>query len=160
MSATEIISIASRWVHILSVVVAIGGAIFIRFALLPSAKEVLSDDAHAQLRKNVTNRWKMVIHVCIALLIVTGGYNFFMTFQHGVKPLPYHPIFGVKLLMAFAVFFLASALNGTSPGFAKFRENAPKWLTIQITLAATIILISGVLKYIHFLAVQGGASGG
>lgn len=149
MDVMEILSIASRWVHIVAVVVAIGGAFFMRLALQPAANEVLSTDEHQRLRTAVMVRWKIVVHICVALLIVTGGFNFYMAFHDEVSPMPYHAIFGVKLILAFIVFFYAIALSGSSPGFASIRENSRKWLGVVITLALVVVLLSGVLKSVH-----------
>jgi len=144
------IALVSRWIHIISVVIAIGGAIFIRIALIPAATQVLSPEVYDTLRSATIQRWKKLVHTCIALLIITGGYNFYMAFQDGVKPMPYHAIFGVKVILALAVFFYAIALTSSGPGFAKLRKNGKTWLGVQIGLAILVILLSGVLKYVHY----------
>jgi len=153
MDGFDVGSIISRWVHIASVVVLVGGTVFMRIALIPSADESLEKDQHDRLRGNVLRRWRKLVHACIGLLIVTGSYNFYMSMHDHVPAMPYHAVFTPKLLLAITVFFFAIVLTGTSPGFASFRANAKKWLNVQIVLAMTIILISGVLKAIHQLAV-------
>ena len=144
MEPLDIIAIVVRWIHLLSVIVAIGGMIFMRLVLMPSAEAVLSPEVRKELHAALVSRWKRFVHVCIALLIITGSFNFYITFQDGVKPIPYHPIFGVKVILAFGVFFLASALTGSSPGFASIRENGKKWSAVLIALALLAILLSGV----------------
>lgn len=158
MSIINIIALLSRWVHILSVVVAIGGSIFMRFALMPAADESLSAEQHGLLRAGIMKRWRMAVHTCVALLLITGSFNFYMTFRDGVKPIPYHPIFGLKLILAFTVFYYAIALTSSSPGFARLREQRRKWLGVQIALAVAAILVSGVLKAIHQAAIAAGSS--
>lgn len=153
MEPFDVLAIVVRWVHLLSVVVAIGGTIFMRFVLMPSAQEALTPDVRTALHAKLITRWKRVVHICIALLIITGSFNFYVTFGDGVKALPYHPIFGVKLILAFSVFFLASALSGSSPGFAGIRENSKKWSAVLIALAVLAIMLSGVLKAIHVAAL-------
>ena len=136
MEPFDVLAIVVRWVHLMSVVVAIGGVIFMRFVLMPSAHAVLAPEVRTALHAKLVARWKRVVHVCIALLIITGSFNFYVSFQDGVKPMPYHPIFGVKVLLAFGLFFLASALSGSSPGFAAIRENSKKWSAVLIALKA------------------------
>ena len=153
MEPFDVIAIVVRWVHLLSVVVAVGGMIFMRFVLMPSAQAVLTPEVRTELHAKLVARWKRVVHVCIALLILTGSFNFYITIQDGVKPLPYHPIFGVKLILAFGVFFLAIALSGSSPGFAAIRENSKKWSLVLIALAVLAILLSGVLRVFHAAAL-------
>lgn len=148
MDGLTIVALLSRWVHLLSAIVAIGGAIFTRFALMPAAA-ALPAEAHEQLRSRLMPRWRKLVHTCVGLLLVTGSFNFYMAIHDGVKPMPYHPIFGVKFLAALGVFFFAIALTGTSPGFAKLRQNNKKWLGVQIALAVLVVLLSGVLKVLH-----------
>lgn len=152
MQAFDVVAVMVRWVHLLAAVVTIGGAFFMRFVLMPSAQAALSDDMRKELHARLVQRWKHIVRVNIALLLGTGAFNFVVAIRHDVSPMPYHPIFLVKVLMAFAVFFIASALAGSSPGFAKMRERGRMWVGVLIALGAAIILLSGVLKAIHFSA--------
>lgn len=155
MDDLNIVVLISRWIHILAAIVAVGGAVFLRFTLWPSAKSVLDDEQHRRLRDAVRSRWARFVHPCIAVLLVTGGLNFvLLALPPKIKALPYHAIFGVKLLMALAVFFLASVLVGRSPGFARMRENSRKWLAVIVILGATIVLVSGVLNQVRTASTQ------
>ena len=58
--------------------------------------------------------------------------------------MPYHALFGVKLLAAICVLFLASALVGRSEAFAAWRAKPAKWLTLSVVLALVVVLISGL----------------
>ncbi|NOT02497.1 MAG: hypothetical protein HOP29_17970 [Phycisphaerales bacterium] len=159
MNTADVLGLVSRWIHILSAVLVVGGAAFNRFALMPAVEGVLDDQTHQRLRERIVARWKKVVHTCVALLFISGAYNFYLSFQHKVPPLPYHPMFGLKLLLALTVFYFAIALTSTSPGFARLRANGRKWLTVQITLAIIIILISGVMKTVHQSAMLSAATG-
>ena len=139
-----------RWIHLASAIVAVGGAVFMRFALLPAAKATLTDDVHERLREAVRARWAKFVHASIALLLITGSINFaILALPPKIKALPYHPIFGVKLLAAFAVFFIASALMSHGPGFANIRAKRAKWLGILLTLGGLIVLLSGILNQVR-----------
>lgn len=121
-----------------------------RFALLPAAKATLTDDVHERLREAVRARWAKFVYASIALLLITGSINFaILAILPKIKSLPYHPIFGVKLLAAFAVFFIASALMSRGPGFAGIRAHRAKWLSILLALAGLIVLLSGVLNQVR-----------
>ena len=146
----DFVLLVSRWVHLAAAITAIGGAMFLRFALLPGAKQVLDEDQHRRLREAVRVRWVRWVSACIALLFLTGALNFYLlALAPRIEPIPYHAVFGIKLLAALFVFFLASALSGSSPGFASFRERSRKWLGVLITLAAVIVLLSGVLNQVR-----------
>jgi hypothetical protein len=53
---------------------------------------------------------------------------------------------GIKIVIAFGVFFLASVLVGRSPRFEPLRRQRKKWLLVLIILAFAIVLISSSLK--------------
>ncbi len=121
-----------------------------RFALLPAAKATLTDDVHESLREAVRARWAKFVHAAIALLLLTGSINFaILAIPPKIKPIPYHPIFGVKLLAAFAVFFIAEALMSRGPGFANIRAKRAKWLGILLALAGLVVLLSGILNQVR-----------
>ena len=84
------------------------------------------------------------MYVSIALILISGIYNVAMTIAD--KPVLYHILFGLKLVAALAVFFIASAMVGRSAAFEQMRANARKWSSIVVLLALVIVLISGVLK--------------
>ncbi len=90
------------------------------------------------------------VHSSIAMLMLTGAFNFFMlAILPKIETIPYHPIFGVKVLAALLVFFLSIALAGRSPGFEKMRQNRRKWLSVIVALAALIVFLSGVLSQVR-----------
>ncbi len=150
MEGINLVLLVSRWLHLAAAIVAIGGAVFQRFVLMPGAAGVLEDADHQRLREAVGRRWARFVHVCIVLLVVTGAVNFLiLALPPKVEPMPYHAIFGIKFLAALAVFFVASALVGRSAGFAAMRQQRSRWLGVIILLAALIVLLSGVLNQVR-----------
>jgi len=144
------IVLISRWLHVLAAITAIGGAVFMRFALLPAAKKTLDEATHEQLKEAVRARWAPFVHGSITVLLLTGMVNFyFLVLAKDVKPMPYHVIFGVKFLAAMFVFFVGTALVGRSAGFESIRSARAKWLTALLVTAALIVLISGILSQLR-----------
>lgn len=146
------VAIVARWAHILAAITAVGGTIFMRTALLPAAGSL--DEANRKtLHEGVRSRWVKFVMLAILFLLASGIYNIIMkekqlkTVEEGANGL-YHMLFVIKFLLAFAIFFLASALTGRSPAFAKIRENARFWLTLNMILAILVVCISGVLRSI------------
>jgi hypothetical protein len=140
----------SRFIHIASAIIAVGGAAYVRLALMPAASSTLNDEVHNRLREALRSRWMKILHTCIALLLITGGLNFWiLAVPPKIHPIPYHPIFGVKLLAALAVFWIAIGLSSRSQAFAKMHASRKKWLNILLTLAAIIVLMSGVLSQVR-----------
>lgn len=146
MENIDFVVLISRWLHIMAVVLAIGGAAYALFAVGPAAKDVLDADARAKLREGIRARWSWFVHGSIVVLLITGFTNFYcLALAPRVPPMPYHAFFGPKLLLAFVIFFIATALVGRAPGLEKMREASSKWLGVLLFLAAVIILISGLL---------------
>jgi hypothetical protein len=52
MEMDHLLPLIARWVHIGSAMAAIGAPFFVRFALLPSATQVLDDATHQKLRES------------------------------------------------------------------------------------------------------------
>lgn len=146
MDEISVVALISRWVHIGTAIVLVGGTVFGRFVLMPAAGE-LPDDQHAQLRERVRVGWKRFVHIGIVLFLASGFYNYLVVTmpQHKGDGL-YHALVGTKMLLAFAIFFLASALVGRSSGLEKFRQDARKWMSVIVLLAAIIVAISGFVK--------------
>jgi hypothetical protein len=161
MDSEMIIPYLFRWVHIASATLTIGGAFFIRFLLMPAAGRVLDADTHDKLREAINARWRVIVYILITLFLITGVYNFLApTRVHGVlvtgrwrdftpedKRL-YHMLFGIKVLAAFGMFFLASALPGRTATFAPIRKNARMWLLVFLLLAAIVLSCSTGLRYL------------
>lgn len=140
------ITILSRWVHIGTAIVLVGGTVFLRFVLSPAAAQ-LPDAEHQKLKDLVMNKWKKFVHIGIALFILSGFYNFFAVQipKHRGDGL-YHALIGTKILLAFAIFFLASALVGRSKSFEGLRKNAKFWQSVIVLMATVIVGISGYAK--------------
>lgn len=134
-----------RWMHILAAIVAVGGTIFIRLALLPAVAE-LPDDTRKALHERVRQRWSKVVMAAIGLLLVSGLYNIGVVAMGYDVPGHYMPLFAVKFLLAMAIFFIASGLVGRSPALEPIRRNARFWLTLNVVLAVVLVCISGVLR--------------
>ncbi len=138
----------SRILHVGTAIVVVGGTFFIRFVLFPAATQNLTDDVHVRLRGAVIGIWKRIVHAGIVLLLLSGGLNYYRVLAkgtHKADPL-YHALLGTKILLALAIFFIASVLVGRSPAFEGLRRNAPRWLLVNLLLAAIIIALSGYLK--------------
>lgn len=148
-----------RWLHIGAAIVAVGGAVFVRFALRPSVETVLDESARERLMEAIRRRWSKFVHGSVALLLLTGGANFvILAIPPKVEPVPYHWIFGVKFLAAMSVFLIASALVGKGPAFAAIRKRSASSLSLLLVLAALIVLLSGLLNQVRNTQSSSGAT--
>lgn len=141
-----VIDVVSRVVHVATVIVLVGGSVFLRLVLMPAA-DGLPEAEHEALKERLLGRWKRVVHVGILLLLLTGLYNYLgvTRVQHEGDSL-YHALVGTKILLALVLFFLASALVGRSAALQGLRNKSKTTLAVMITIAAVIVAISGFVK--------------
>src|SRR5262249_50683435 len=155
VSGDLLLALIVRWIHIISATIAIGAPFFVRFALLPAASSELDDATHQKLRAAINRRWAKIVYIVITLFILTGLYNFFVATRVNGELITarwrdfapedrkiYHMIFGFKMIFAFTLFFLASALAGRTNTFAPIRKNAKLFLVVLLLTAALIIVCS------------------
>lgn len=141
MDTDLLLPIVSRWTHVGCAIVMMGGSAFIWLVLQPVLKDE-PDELHQRIR----SRWKKFVHPMILLFLISGVYNFLRAVPMHRGDSLYHALVGTKILLALAVFALASILVGSKPGTQKIRDNARKWLGVTLLLAVVIVGISGFVK--------------
>jgi len=140
-----LVGIVFRVLHILAAITAVGGTIYMRMALLPATTS-LDEETRQRLQQELRRRWMIPLNASILFLLVSGLFNLMSTLRTYEVPGYYNALFGIKFLLAMAIFFFASVLSGRSPGTEKFRQNARTWLTLNMVLGITLVCISGVLR--------------
>ena len=143
MDLELLLGIISRWIHIGSAIVLLGGTICLKFVVGPVLK-----DQSQELKEAVRGRWKRFVHAAIAGLLLSGLYNYLKAFPLHRGDGLWHAMVDTKIILAMGVFFIASVLAGRSKGTQKFRDNAAKWTTIAILLGLLIVAMSGIAKVV------------
>src|SRR5687768_13113525 len=124
-----------RYMHILGAITLMGGAIFMRFALVPSVGE-LADESRRQLHERVRSRWAKVVMASAALILISGIANLGLASRYEFGgPVNYSMLGGIKFLFALPIFYFASVLSGRSATAQKFQANAKFWLNVNLALA-------------------------
>ncbi len=140
MDPSFLLAVVSRWVHVGTAVVLIGGLTALRFVVAPALA------GNTAALENIRQRWKKFVHGGIALFLISGGLNYWLAFATHKGDGLYHGLLGTKIILALITFFIASALVGRSAGTQKFRDQSAKWKTVVLVLAAVIIAMSGFVK--------------
>src|SRR5215204_4712875 len=90
-----------RYMHILGAIALMGGTIFMRFALLPTVRE-LDPAVKATIHQQVRSRWAKFVMLAAALLLISGIANLGLAARYEYKPvfgMSYHMIVGIKFLL-------------------------------------------------------------
>lgn len=111
---------------------------------MPVVSETLDDETHKKLRAGIMGRWRKILPLLMLVLIVSGLYNFLAVtrFAHEGQG-QYHMLFGIKFLLAFAVFGLASMLSGRKSISQKLQQNGKLWVGITLLIGVAIVRIAG-----------------
>jgi uncharacterized membrane protein len=145
MDVPFVLGLAFRWLHILAAITAVGGAVFARLVVFP-ALDPLPAEQRGALHAAMRARWSKIVAAAIAVLLVSGLYNFIVLVSDYQLPRWYHAVFGIKFLAALVIFAVASLLAGNSPAGEALRKNPRAWLNLNIALAVLVVCLSGVLR--------------
>lgn len=145
-----------RWGHVLGAAIAVGGLFFARFAFLPAVESLDSDTATA-VHERARRGWLPWVIGAITLLVATGTANFLLfnaqarNWSGGswMRDNHYHALFGVKVLLALVVFYLASGLAGRGAGTQWLRSNRRLWMSVTLLLAVVVVMLSGWMRGLH-----------
>lgn len=155
MTTDLLLPLLMRWIHIGSAVVVAGSIAFYVLAVLPAAKQAFDGALPDAFRVALMKKWKLLLHPPIILFLVSGMYNYLMItrFLHEDQPL-YHALFGVKFLLALAVFALYIVLTSTMKWSEGLRDKQVLWMLLALLVTA-IVLIGGVMRTLPAGIVEG-----
>jgi len=133
-----ILDIVMRFLHILSAVTLVGGALLWRFGTIP-ALEPLSADVKTKVGNAVAAAWRPVILTAMVGVLLSGMYQY-MNMKN--VPSAWHAVIGVKflgVLHLFAVGFLVTGQNN---------EKRSRQLTGIVISGVLVIILAAVLRYL------------
>jgi uncharacterized membrane protein len=145
IDATFVLDVVLRWMHVFAAIAAVGGLIFMRLALLPAVGQLPAEQQTA-LHAAIRGRWSKVVAGAILFLLVSGIWNYLLVIDRYRLERFYHPLAGIKILLALTIFFLASMLTGRTSAATRFQAQRKRWLNVTLTLAVIVVCISGVLR--------------
>jgi uncharacterized membrane protein len=141
--------IASRWLHVVSACLVIGGVFFIRFILPPALK--LLDDALARSVLLAARRtFKMLVHSAILLLLLTGIYNSWLAWdKYNLDKAVLHALWGTHVLLAaFAITISLYVLAGREPP-----KSQRKLMAVNFAILLLVVAAASSLKWARERAV-------
>ena len=137
-----------RWMHILGAIALVGGALFYWRAIWPGMSD-LAEDQRKERFQAIRPHWVRLVVLSMLLLLVSGFANIAIMSKAGeFKAVTgwYHGLLGIKVLLAFLVFYLMGLITGRSTRAERLRENSPLWISLTCMLAVVVVLLAGVMK--------------
>jgi len=137
------LTILFRWLHIAAACVAIGGVFFMR-VLTPYGLRTLDPEPRQTAFLRLRRIFKMVIHTCILLLLVSGIYNSYLNWDvYNQIPSIAQPLWGTHVLLALCIFCIAIyVLMGARPP-----KKHEMWMGIELALMVLLLAVAATLKY-------------
>ncbi len=124
----EVVAVAIRAVHILSVIMLIGSAFYIRFV--------------EQGMERIP-AWYVLLPVIGVL--GSGGWQFWTTIQHGGIDKGWHMIFGIKVLFVLHILAISLLQLKMTADEAKRK----RWMTGIVASGVIVVILSGTLRLLH-----------
>lgn len=137
----------SRLLHILPALILGGGVFYLRFVWLPATRQLAGQQAETTLAA-MRRPWSILVAASALLLLASGFYNFFSNVRSYDLPPLYHMLFGMKFLLALAVFFISSALAGKTSLAEKMREKMPLWLNLNTAAVLILVVLASLMRMI------------
>lgn len=109
------LAIVTHWIHTVAALVWIGGVAFIILTLLPTLKKTVAMPVRQQIMGAMVPRFRAIVGVCLALLLLTGLINMWGKVEFGhLLEVPYGRVLCAKLVLVsilFALYLAAPAIN-------------------------------------------------
>ena len=143
-----ILDIAMRYLHIVAAILAVGGTAFVLLCLSPALR-VVNEQFAGSVMEMVRQRFLRVLWFSIAALTISGGWNWYRLNDAYRVIRPWgQALIGSKVLLAFILFGLIWA---QAIGMTRLKPRAA--LMINVHLAAIIILLGSILRYLRMAGV-------
>jgi putative copper export protein len=140
----------NHWVHLVSVIVWLGGVAFVFLLLTPTLRQTLSEQMTASVLYAVHKKFALLTFVLTFVLMVTGAINLGMSRHGGTFPPQYMTLLGIKLFLV--VIFLTIAWRN----YLELRRNPDQrvitelpFLRTSFVLAALIVFLAASLRTLY-----------
>lgn len=134
----DVLAVIMRWLHIASVVTLIGGMLYAS-VVIAGALGALAPEQAATLTEKAAERFRPLVWLAIAALILSGIYNVLAAPGHSSR---YLVLFAIKLLLVLHVF--AAAILAMRP----HNPRRARQMTGAFLSGLLIILLSAYLRRI------------
>jgi uncharacterized membrane protein len=126
-----------KYVHILAVVIAIGGMHYVMTVLMPVARK-MGPPAGPQVLAAASKKFHVLVWVSIVLLLLSGLH---LTFAKGWLKTDRSALLMGKIGLALVIFAIALGQSLPIPALANFQKMRPLFLRVNLVLALVVIFL-------------------
>lgn len=138
----DFLELATRWLHILSAVILVGGTIFIRLSVIPALNKTESAN---EIFESIRTVWSKMVMASVLFLLLSGIVNIYLKAVTYQLEVVYLTLLAIKFVLALIVFFLVSLLSGRSERAVKFRSGTG-WYDVTCLAMVALICLAGFMK--------------
>jgi len=142
------IHLLSRFVHIASVIMFLGGAFYANQVLVP-AFNLLPEELRKQSAVASQVRWRTTLFILLVLIVASGLYNFFSGPKHSST---YQMWFGIKMLLVAHV-LATGILLATAPYGDVIVGGKSSRRLLSLTISGFVIVL--ISAYLRSLTLRG-----
>jgi uncharacterized membrane protein len=134
-----------RWLHIIPAAIAIGGVIFMRL-VLPAAIGTLPDGQRQEVFLRARRAFKIILHACILLLIISGVVNSirYYPFYKAGRPLAV-ALWHTHMFLAVVVFVISFWTLAGREAPRSHRTAA----MVNVILLLVLVAVSSTLSWVR-----------
>jgi putative copper export protein len=147
------VAVINHWLHLMSVVIWIGGLAFVVMTLNPSLREKFPQESIKALTQSLQARYYRTAGILLILILVTGGLNVHFVHEQLVPTGGFKQVWllglGVKLILATGLIsiYLLNLLYKNEPQ-PEGQTEIP-WARASFLLGVLTILTAAFLKHAH-----------
>jgi uncharacterized membrane protein len=141
------LNILMQWIHLSAIAIALGGAFYSYFVLLP-ALQTLPDPEKKLLLEKTQSQFRRVVWTCVLLITISGLVNFIKVHPVLFTPSLKRTLLLTKVVLVLILVGILTILNTSFSWVKPFQAKRKQWLMTNILLAIAIIGLSVWLKRI------------
>jgi uncharacterized membrane protein len=138
-----VLGVSMRWIHIVSIVILIGGFLYARFVMAPALAALPQPEREAA-GKNAVARFRPLLLTVLVTALGSGAYNYA---SKGTYPPTYHIWMGIKLLLVLHIYVSAIL-------YAVRDSNETKRNRTALSIAITGLIVIGIADYLRHLSLR------
>jgi uncharacterized membrane protein len=146
----EVLIVLSRWLHVISAALVIGGLFFIR-VILPLGLAQADPASREAVFLRCRRAYKMTVHPCILFLLLTGAFNTWSAWpDYKLNTKLMHGLWGPHLLLGLTAIVIS--LIALAP------KQPPKWhktaAAVNLVILFLAVAVASTLKFVRDTTVK------